>query len=169
MVWPGIHLFNNVQQWETIFELRPGEPSPEAIATRRPDSDFDEDPDEPGLEPPSSFWPKFEHRFRPAEETWIADAEPAAMHAGRVGGEADDLFERVLAARDGLVAALPPDGQTPRTRVGGQSVLFSMKRLMDNMDAFEGFASNIGGVLPSGFADEVNSWWKAGPHEHLNY
>ena len=59
----------------------------------------------------------------------------------RAGTQSIRLFDRVLEARDGLVASLPPDGQTPRTRVGGQAILFSMKRLMDNMDAFEGFAS----------------------------
>ena len=64
--------------------------------------------------------------------------------------------------------ACSPRMGAPRTRVGGQAILFSMKRLMDNMDAFEGFASSIGGVLPSGFRDEVNSWWGQGPHESLN-
>ena len=169
MSWPLIHLFNNVDQWETVFEIRPGEPSPESIATKRPDSDFDEDPDEPGLEPPSSFWPKFEHRFRPAEETWSSDALPAARRAGGGGAEAIKLFDRVLEARDELVEVLPPDGQTPRTRVGGQAVLGRMRVLVNAMEAFQVFADRTGGVLSKGLQDEVGRWWDAGPHEGLNW
>lgn len=44
---PSIHLFNNVWQREEIFEFRTGEPTPESIAMKRPDSEFDEDPIEP--------------------------------------------------------------------------------------------------------------------------
>ena len=84
MEHPMIHLFNNVDQWETVFEIRPGEPTPAAIAPKPADYGYeDPPPGEEGLEAPSSFWPKFEHRFRPAEETWFAAALPAALRAGK--------------------------------------------------------------------------------------
>ncbi len=170
MVPADIHLFNNAEQWEIVFEIRPGEPTPAAIAPRP--ADFgDEDPPwgEEGLESPSSFWPKFEHRFRPAEEAWFADALPAALSAGKTGEEAITLFTEVLAARDDLAAALPPDGQTPQTRKGGQAVLAPMKRLGEAMSAYHHYSRKLGGVLPRGFNEEVTRWWYEGPHEHLNY
>ena len=100
MEHPMIHLFNNVDQWETVFEIRPGEPTPAAIAPKPADYGYeDPPPGEEGLEAPSSFWPKFEHRFRPAEETWFAAALPAALRAGKTGEEAITLFTKVRSSQ----------------------------------------------------------------------
>ena len=147
---PKIHLFNNVWQWEAVYE-QPGEPSPEAIAMLTPWNDYEGPPAELGVEPPSSFWPKFEHRFRPAEETWINEALPAARVGGSQGERAIALLNRVLEARDELAAALPPDGRTPGTRSGGQAILVPMKRLNDAMEAFMNYGQTVGGTLPESF------------------
>ena len=94
---------------------------------------------------------------------------PSGSTRGRWGAEAIKLFDRVLEARDELVEVLPPDGQTPRTRVGGQAVLGRMRVLVNAMEAFQVFADRTGGVLSKGFQDEVGRWWDAGPHEGLNW
>jgi hypothetical protein len=165
---------------DDAYEEQPGEPTPEAIAPlktthRRPGEPF-------GVEPPASFWPKFEHRFRPAEELWVAEGLPGCI---RVGGAADipkRLFEAILAARDELASALPPDGQTPRSRAGGLAILKPMRRLEEAMTAFTRYAIPLrpdlrgwGRAKRAARADyrareaERSRWAMAGPYEGLNY
>jgi hypothetical protein len=141
----------NVSQWKEVFEEADGDPPPEAIVAmpQPPLPGMSEDQlaqvaekwrslpgPYRGLEAPSSFWPKFEYRFGPAEELWFAEGLPGCIRVGSAADQAKELFKGILAARDELVAVLPADGQTPRTRAGGLAILEPMRRLMEAMDRF---------------------------------
>ena len=90
---PRLHMANNEYQWADAFERHPGEPSPQAIARLIPTS-IPRSPGQPrGVEPPASFWPKFEHRFRPTEELWTIETLPAAIRAVERGEEAIARFD----------------------------------------------------------------------------
>ena len=181
---PTRHMGNNVYQWASVFEADK-EPTPEDVAPLRPVDQREQPGHTTGrLETPSSFWPKFEHRFRPAEETWMAEALPAAKRAGVHGHHAMGLFEVVLLARDRLAVTLPSDGRTPSTRAGGQVILIPMRQLVAVMDAFMGYAGEVRSDVPEGrgrkakrakraeweaLVEETRRWEQAGPHENLNY
>jgi len=151
---PVLHIWNNVSQWEEVFEEAEGDPPPEAIVPMplpplpwMSDDQLAQVAEKRrnlpgpyrGLEAPSSFWPKFEYRFRPAEELWFAEGLPASIRIGTAADHAKELFEAIQVARDELVAVLPADGQTPRTRAGGLTILEPMRRLVEAMDRFRAY------------------------------
>ena len=100
MVPADIHLFNNAEQWEIVFEIRPGEPTPAAIAPRPRTSATKTLPGERkdlSRRPRSGRSSSIGSAL--PEEAWFADALPAALSAGKTGEEAITLFTEVLAAQ----------------------------------------------------------------------
>jgi hypothetical protein len=186
---PWLHLANNEYQWAEAFERVAGEPTPEMIAPLGSRERFEVRdgktvfvPGPLGVEPPSSFWPKFEHRFRPAEQVWFDEALPAVVAASPDFDRAIELFDQILTARDELAEALPQDGRTPTTRAEGQSILNPMRKLMGAIDAFTDYLGVHKPPPPSGRKEkraarvawkalekEIQVWRLAGPNEGLNY
>ena len=185
---PVRHMANNVAQWADVFEAD-HEPTTDDLIPMRsvfPEERHPDDPNEPygRLETPSSFWPKFEHRFRPAEERWVAEALPEAERAGVHGQHVRGLFDGIVVARDRLAIALPSDGRPPTTRAEGQAVLIPMRQLVAAMDAFMDYARDVDSDVPErrgwkakraerakwdALNTEIDRWWSQGPHENLNY